>query len=616
MKKENENELAVAKTPDTGVQAEGLPVERKAVPRKKKNKRKGWGKKILVFLVILLAAGAGFFYYFHTNKEKAASAGAASVRTASVTKKDITSELSSSGTISPKDTYEITSFVEGEVVEAAFEEGDQVEAGQVLYRIDTSSLESELTSTSNSLSRAEENYKTALEDYNSVMNDYSGNTYKSTETGYIKTLYVKAGDKVSANTKLADIYNDQVMKIKLPFLSAEAAQIGPGNGSMITLADTGEQLWGTVTSVSQMDVTLTGGRIVRYVTIEVANPGGLTTDMAATAAVGDFVCSLEGTFEPTVETVMNADISSSVEIANMLVQEGDYIGKGTPVFTMDSKSADKLVRSYKEALEKAEESLESAKNKLESTQDTYENYTITAPISGQVITKNVKAGDKISKGTSGSTVMAVIYDMSSYTFEMSVDELDVKQVKAGQDVVVTADAVSGKTFSGTVTNVSLQSSYSNGVTNYPVTVTLNEGMDELLPGMNVDGVIILAESKDALSVPADALMRGNRVYVKDDTVTEAVGNVPAGFRAVEVETGLISDDYVEITEGLSEGDEVYVAASSVNSSQGVMTMMPDAMGGGAPGGGGVPSGGGAPSGGMGGSGGGGGNRGGNMGGGR
>ncbi|EFC94303.1 hypothetical protein CLOSTHATH_07529, partial [Hungatella hathewayi DSM 13479] len=266
--------------------------------------------------------------------------------------------------------------------------------------------------------------------------------------------------------------------------------------------------------------------IVRYVTIEAANPGGLTTDMAATATIGDFICSSEGTFEPTLETVMNADISSSVEVGKLLVNEGDYVGRGTPVFSMESKSAEKLLRTYKDSVEKAEETLESARNKVDSTQDNYDNYTITAPISGQVITKNVKAGDKVAKSNSGSTTLAVIYDMSGYTFEMSVDELDVKEVAVGQSVVITADAVSGKTFSGTVTNVSLQSSYSNGVTNYPVTVTLNDGMDELLPGMNVDGVIILDQASDVLTVPADALMRGNKVYVKDGTVTEAQGNIP------------------------------------------------------------------------------------------
>ncbi len=534
-------------------------------------------KKFLILLIVVLLAFGGIVGFLMMNKSKSASAKAKSVQTATVSKRDITSELSSSGTISPKDTYDITSLAEGEVTAAEFEEGDVVEKGQVLYRIDTSSMESQISSANNSLERSQESYQNALEDYNTALSDYSGNTYKATENGFIKTLSIKDGDKVSNGTEIAAIYDDKTMKLKVPFLSAEAAQIVSGNGAILTLTDTGEQINGVVSSVSNMDVTLTGGRIVRYVTIEVANPGGITSETAATALVGDFVSSMEAAFEPKLETTMKADISSTVEIQRMLVKEGDYVTKGTPIFSIESKSADKLLRTYKDSLDKAQESLESAKSKLESTQDTYDNYTVTAPISGKVIKKTVKVGDKISKSTTGNTVLAVIYDMSNYTFEMLVDELDVKSVKAGQSVNITADAVSGKTFSGTVTNVSLQSSTSNGVTNYPVTVTLNDGLDELLPGMNVDGVIILDEAKDVIAIPADSLMRGNTVYVKDDSVKEKIGNVPAGFRSVEVSAGLISKDYVEIKSGLTEGEEVYVAQSSVEKTSN--NMMPGGMGG-------------------------------------
>ena len=60
---------------------------------------------------------------------------------------------------------------------------------------------------------------------------------------------------------------------------------------------------------------------------------------------------------------------------------------------------------------------------------------------------------------------------------------------------------------------------SNGVTNYPVTVTLDDA-GELIPGMNVTGTILLDEAKDVLAIPADSLMRGNRVYVKDASAAE------------------------------------------------------------------------------------------------
>ena len=416
-------------------------------------------------------------------------------------------------------------------------------------------------------------YELAAEDYQETVSEYSGNTYKSTEQGYIKTLYVKEGDKVSGSTKLADIYSDKIMKIRVPFLSEEAAQIAVGTQGVLTLSETGEQLYGTVTAVSNMEETLTGGRLVRYVTLQVENPGGLTVSHTASAKIGDWICVQEGTFEASVDTVMSADISGTVEIASMIVNEGDYVEKGTAIFQMTEKTAENLIRTYKDAMDKAEESLESAQSKADSTQDSYENYTITAPISGTVITKSVKAGDKISAGGSSAVTLVTIYDLSEVTFEMSVDELDVQNVQVGQSVTVTADAFEDQVFTGKVTNVSLAGTNSNGVTNYPVTVTLDE-VGDLLPGMNVDGVITLNQAEGVLSIPVDALMRGNKVYIKDDSVKEADGAVPAGFRSVEVETGLMNDQYVEITTGLSEGDEVYVSESTASSTE--MSMMPSA----------------------------------------
>lgn len=547
-------------------QARG-PKKPRKMSRKKKLLTAAAG--LILFLALITAA-------VRQNKASAVKAQSQRVNTATVIRQNITSTLSSSGTISPKDTYSITSMSEGEVVQADFEEGDRVEAGQILYRIDASSMESKLSSASNSLERAQSSYDTAVSDYNEAVGKYSGNTYKATKSGYIKQFYIEAGDKVASNTQIADIYNDQIMKIKVPFLNMEAAAIAPGSPAVLTLSDTLEQLDGTVLSVSSMDEALTGGRLVRYVTIQVANPGGLTADMTATAAVGDFVSSGDGTFSATVDTVLAADLSSNVEVEALLVNEGDFVSVGSPIFSMKASTAEKLIKTYKDSMDNAQASLEQAQSSLDSTQDTYDDYTITAPISGTVIKKSYKVGDKVQNGSSASA-LAVIYDMSSVTFQMNIDELDISNVKTGQTVEVTADAFENEKFSGKVTNISLEGTSSNGVTYYPVTVTLDE-VGGLLPGMNVDGVIIVDSVENALAVPADALQRGNLVYVKDDSVTEAQGRVPAGFREVKVGTGLISSDYVEIVSGdLQEGDVVYVAKSSVNSDSGAMMMMPVGM---------------------------------------
>ena len=624
---------------------------------KKRKKRKGKSGRIVIVLIVVLAALLGGFFLYKKKTSSQKSQGDQSVSTATVKRTDISSELTASSSLSPKDTYEVTSLVEGEVIEANFEEGDVVEKGQVLYRIDASSMDSDLSSAETSLQRAKESAQTAQSDYAEETARIAGNTYRSTASGYIKTLYIKEGDKVNNGTKIAELYDDSVMKITVPFLSGEAAEINVGDEAAVTLEDTGEEISGTVTIISSMEETLSGGRLVKNVTVEVSNPGGLTTDTAASVTVDGFVCSAEGTFKAKTETTLSVELSGnkSLEIENLLIHEGSYVDKNSDLFQVTAKTAEEYLKEFKDAVESADDNLENAENKLDNTQDSVDDYTITAPISGTVITKNAKVGDKISKNSSGTTTMAVIYDLSTMTLEMSVDELDVSSIKVGQSVEITADAVEGETFTGTVTNVSLQSSYSNGVTNYPVTVTLDD-TGSLLPGMNVDAKIILDSSENALVIPASALMRGNRVYVKkssdstenadtqrngssdnagdadserknhgdgtqnadsadrqpdagaeasgsskgsgtDNSSSKSTGsgksgssNVPDGFEAVQVTTGIINDDYAEILSGLSEGDEVYISSDSGSSTQtnqmqmGGMGGPGGDMGGGAPGG--------------------------------
>lgn len=551
-------------------------------------KKKGKAGKFLLVLFVAAAGAAAFLIKKNYDQKKQANAGASQQRVALVSRGNLVSSLSSSGTLSPKDTYSITSLVEGEVVMADFEEGDLVEEGQVLYQIDVSSMVSEVNSANNSLERANNSYQRAVADYEEAITKYSGNTYKSSRAGFIKTLNIEPGDKVSSNTDLAEIYNDQTMKVKASFLSNEAAAIAAGQTAVMTLEDTDEQIEATVTAVSNMDEVLGNGRLVRNVTMEVANPGGLTSERTASVRIGEFLSATEAVFEPSTDSIMKAEISGngSLEVEALLVNEGDYVTQGTPIFSIKASDVEDILQDFKDSVESAQEKVESAQSKVDSTQDDYDNYTITAPISGQVITKEIKVGDNISRSSgSSSTTMAVIYDLSELTFEMSIDELDIRDIALGQKVEVEADAIEGTVFSGTVTNISLESSQSNGVTNYPVTVTIHE-FGDLLPGMNVDGTIILDEADDVLMIPVDSLMRGNRVYVRDSTVTQAQGNVPAGFRSVDVETGLTNEEYVQIISGLSEGDEVYVDESSnTESMQFPMGGMPGGQGGGMPGGG-------------------------------
>ena len=142
----------------------------------------------------------------------------------------------------------------------------------------------------------------------------------------------------------------------------------------------------------------------------------------------------------------------------------------------------------------------------------------------------------------------------------------------------TADALEDRVFSGYVETVSVIGTSSNGVTTYPVTVVINEP-EGLIPGMNVSADIIVEKKENVVRIPASALMRGNQVAVKlkDGEKTPEIElpdgkempknskmmmNVaPEGFKLVRVKVGLSNEDYVEITEGVAEGDIVRVTAS-------------------------------------------------------
>ena len=557
------------------------PFRKKDGPIKKKSK---WKKAVKALVALVLVAALAFAGFRLLNRQTQAGAGEEEVRTATVERQTIQSSISSSGTLAARDTYTITSLVSGEVVSADFEKGDQVEKGDVLYRIDTSSVDEKVESAQTSLERAQKKYQEAQKEYDKAAKNYRSLNYTSPEEGYINNVYVEVGGTVKSGDKLVDLYNDRTMVLKVPFLSADAAKISVGDAAQVQILETYETVSGTVTAVSTMEHTLSGGSVVRTVTVEVANPGGISTDSTAAATINGIACSGDGAFTAKLEKTITADYGG--EIASLSVEEGGYVHEGATLFTYTQESADDELQSVKNSLEAAEQSVEDAENSLENQQDSLDDYEITAPISGQVIVKTTKAGDTLKSGNDSNTSMAVIYDMSALTFEMSVDELDVLNVEAGQKVQVTVDAFEGESFTGQVTNVSLQSTSSNGVTNYPVTVQMDE-VGELLPGMNVNGEIIIDEAENVLAVPAEALMRGNTVYVQDGSVTESDGRVPVGFRSVEVETGLISSDYVEIKSGLSEGDVVYIDPTSSTETTAMFGM------GGMPGGGGMPPGGGS-----------------------
>ena len=392
-----------------------------------------------------------------------------------------------------------------------------------------------------------------------TLNPANTYTVKSLVDGKILTGGFEEGDKVEEGDVLYTIDSSDAStnleKASIALQQAQRSYDKTVDRQYVRVLDgTFETLKGTITAVTGTDELSTGNLLVRTVTIRVNNAGGLTTAQAATASVNGVSSIASATFAYQAERTLTAQASGTVSAIN--VQEGGAVSKGDIIIEL---TGDELT----ESIQSASESLRSAEISMQNQQDNMSNYTITSPISGTIIEKDAKQGDAL---TSGST-LCVIYDLSYLEMVINVDELQIGALSVGQKVQLTADAVTDKTYVGTVTRVSMKGSSSGGTTTYPITIRI-DNTDGLRPGMNANAEIVVAEANNALVVPNAAVIRGGYVLVskKSPSAANAVEDMdaPDGYVYVKVETGVSDDSYTEIKSGLQEDDTVAYDTSSVS----------------------------------------------------
>ncbi|MCI8870222.1 MAG: HlyD family efflux transporter periplasmic adaptor subunit [Lawsonibacter sp.] len=505
-----------------------------------KKKRK-WLKRLIILLAVLavlffvvirpmLGAGQAMMSMAYLNQE-------AQVR-------DMTVSVSSTGTVTPIDSYKVTALVTGEVLSAPFEEGEQVEKGALLYQIEANDAQTAVAQAELAVRQAQLSYQNASDSINP----------SASGSGVVQRLYVKQGDMISAGSPIADIGDTSTMTLTAAFHSADAKNLYIGQQALVTVDGTLETLTGTIESVSGADEVGPGGALLRQVKLRVSNPGALTASTSATVTVGDIDCAAGGVFEPNLQQTIVS--MAGGEVAALHVSVGSRVSYGTVLATLGGTSAGST-------LENAAIALENAQLSLQRAQDAMDNYQITAPISGTVIEKNFKAGDTIENAslTAAGGNLAVIYDMSTLTFEMRIDELDINKIQVGQEVTITSDAVEGASFSGVVDKVSINGTTVSGRTTYPITVNILDP-GELKPGMNVSADVIVERVGEVLSVPVEAVNRGSErpyVLVAGAKAVDKDGNLtdPTALERREVTLGRNDESYIEILDGLEAGEKVY-----------------------------------------------------------
>lgn len=511
--------------------------------------------------IAVVAAAAVLVAVIVPRKSRSASADLAYTQE-KLGRRDIVNVYDGSGTINAADSYTVKSLVTGTVLTADFELGDSIEKGDILYTIDISDVENNLASAQLSVEQAQRNYDD-IADMQNVRTRISGE---------VSSFAVAAGDAVQAGQAVATIRDTSVMLLAVDFPAAEAQSFVAGQAAQVMPDTTFETLNGTIRSVSGADPAGDASLMTCTVTIAVPNAGSLTTAQAAVAQVNG-VSSLNSahfTYQRE-ETVVAA---ASGTVSELCVKEGSTVRQDDVILRITGKDLDKQTKN-------AADSLRAAELQMSSAEKTISHYTIDAPISGTIVDKKVKAGDKLSANDTAMQNLCTIYDMSYLEMKLNVDELKIRSLEVGQEVDITADAVPGETYKGVISSILVAGTTANGSTSYPVTVRIDD-MGELLPGMNATAKITTASVKNVLALPNAALVRGSYVLVTKDSPSAANAETsmtaPDGYVYVKVTTGISDDDYIEVKSGLQEGDTIAYDNSSVSANDFYSNMMASAEG--------------------------------------
>ncbi len=308
----------------------------------------------------------------------------------------------------------------------------------------------------------------------------------------------------------------------------------------------------------------------------------------------------------TIRPVDSVEVSSKItaRLKTVEVKENDEVKAGQVVATLDAKdyAAKRDQAQYKvtntqaeyerirylysigadteKQLEDAQMNYDTAVSALSQAESDASETNILAPMDGTVVGEPKTVGTMAVATSDNPTVIMRIADLSKKKIMAKVDETDIGSVKVGQSATFTVDAYTDKTFTARVTKISqtdtantwdtstssssASASSSAAVIYYYVTLEVDDPENLLLPAMTARVEINTADKPDALVVPISTLKTdANGSYV-------IVRNPDGSQENRYVQAGIYSDDYVEILDGLSEGEEVvstYTAKKSSSSSK-------------------------------------------------
>lgn len=485
----------------------------------KKKKRRGKGKLIagiLVTAAVVIAVAVVLWYFVFRETEDLGA-----IMTDFVQRGSIQSMVEGSGMTKARNSASVTPGT-GKILELYVQEGDQVEAGQPLYKMDDTAAREAVTA-------AQESVDNAQKDLQAVYDKIAELTVKAPHSGNLREVAsLKVGDTVTEGDTIATIVNDTKLRLSLYYSYAYEDQIKVGQTAQISIPAIMDSRTGTVEKINKVRFVSPEGATHFEVVFVLDNPGTLTEGMEAsaglTASDGTPIYPYQnGKLEFYETTVVKAKASGPVEQFN-LMNYGD-VKAGQVMVQLGAKNTDEEISTKEEALKAAQEKLKTANNELAK-------YNATAPISGTVLSCSLQEGAEVQSGQGIS-----IADTTQMVVEINVDERNARYVKAG--MMVNIDQY-GTPYMGIVESVSMTASGENGVASVPAVVTVDNFDGSMIPGTYVSYSFVASQSDDCLTIPIAAVM-----YVSFANVT-----LPDTLDAAPVEGGGMDG----MTDGMTDGE--------------------------------------------------------------
>jgi len=499
--------------------------------------KKKWFKKRYLVIIPVILGLIGLTMSLTTGGSSQQEVLAQENQSVAVQRGDLSLEITAAGNLALSRTEDLAVdlfYQEGTIEEVLVEAGDTVEEGQVLARLDTDEWNDELNSLEDALATAQRNLNSrerALTTAERLVDTKERAVTTAERQVDAKELAVRQAElnAESAQNNLYDI--EEVRDAKDDVDDAELALKVAimGNTGAIAGLSNDYAYWTQLVNDARDQLEEAQEELQNVL-------AGTSTSITSSTNAEDVILAINNKMLAVEQAQMNLeDAKIAVEDAERAVDDAKYSLEGAQVDVEDAKLD---VEEAKEALEKAQSDLDEA-NSLSPV--------ITAPFAGFITKVNVEGGDEVLKGT----VVAQIADPNMFESEILVSELDISKVELEGEASVKASAT-GVSLPAIVTQIAPTATISSGVVNYSVTVEVESVPEDvnLKEGMTVTVSLIVSKAENVLLVPYSAVITENgQKYVQ---VVSADGSTEMR----QVTTGDTDYQYTEISEGLSEGEQV------------------------------------------------------------